>query len=158
MHARHLWACWRVCGFKTALNFHILWKGFPFMLSLVYLNMSILVPTCLCGWVADSVESNQIPRYAASDLIYHVFSHLFIIIRRVKTSISKHFWNILQSTLFIPALDTTTKFVIMTICMNVTKASLKRWQLMRIYAKTLHKIFKQQMFWLFVRIASERQF
>ena len=54
----------------------------------------------------------------------------------------------LKSTLFIPTIDTTTKFVIMTIW----------WRLMINYAKTLHNIFKQHMFLKFVRIASERQF
>ena len=39
--------------------------------------------------------------------------------------------------------------------LNVTKPLLKRWRLMRNYAKTLHNIFKQHMFWIFVRIASE---
>ena len=29
---------------------------------------------------------------------------------------------------------------------------------MRNYAKTFHNIFKQQMFWIFARIASERRF
>ena len=38
--------------------------------------------------------------------------------------------------------------------LNVKKPSLKRWWLLRNYAKTLHKIFKQYMVWIFVRIAS----
>ena len=38
--------------------------------------------------------------------------------------------------------------------LNVTKPSLKRSQLMRNYALTLHSNFKQHMFWIFVRIAS----
>ena len=42
--------------------------------------------------------------------------------------------------------------------LNVTQHSLKKRRLMRNYAKTLHDIFKQHMFWIFVRIASERQF
>ena len=33
--------------------------------------------------------------------------------------------------------------------LNVTKSSLKKRLLMRNYAKTLHKIFKQHMFWIF---------
>ena len=37
--------------------------------------------------------------------------------------------------------------------LNVTKSSLKKWRLMRNYAKTLHKIFKQHMFWIFDRIS-----
>ena len=37
--------------------------------------------------------------------------------------------------------------------LNVTKRSLNRWQLMRNYARILHRIFKQHMFWIFVRIA-----
>ena len=37
--------------------------------------------------------------------------------------------------------------------LNVTKPSLKRWQLMRNYARILYQIFKQHMFWIFVRIA-----
>ena len=42
--------------------------------------------------------------------------------------------------------------------LNVTKHSLRRWQLLRNYAHTLHIILKQHMFWIFVKIASERRF
>ena len=43
---------------------------------------------------------------------------------------------LIQSTLFIPTLNTTTKFVILTIWL-ARKPSLKRWQLVRNYAETL---------------------
>ena len=42
--------------------------------------------------------------------------------------------------------------------LNVTKYLLKRWLSIRNYAKIVHNIFKQHMFWIFVRISLERQF
>ena len=45
-----------------------------------------------------------------------------------------HTYNV-QSTLFIPTLDTMTKFI--NDNLNVMKYSLKRWRLMRNYAKNI---------------------
>ena len=63
----------------------------------------------------------------------------------------------IQSTLIISTLDTTTKFVILTISL-AQKPALKRWQLIRHYAEILFFVFPGCMFWIFVRIASPRRF
>ena len=64
-----------------------------------------------------------------------------------------HIGHTIQSTLFIPTLDTTTKFVMITIWMsrNIRWRGDSKWEIMQEYCI---KNFKQHMFWIFVRIAS----
>ena len=61
--------------------------------------------------------------------------------------------KIIQSTLILPTLDTTTKFVILTIRLT-RKPSLNQ----KLCRKIIIQYFKQHMFWIFVRTASSRQF
>ena len=73
-----------------------------------------------------------------------------------------HFWTAkkskitLQSTFLIPTLDTTTKFVIMTIWMsrNLCSRADGKWEIMQKHCIKS----SSNMFWIFVRITSERRF
>ena len=67
------------------------------------------------------------------------------------------FKNKIQWTLFIPTLDTTTKFVIMTIWLSRNLSSIgdSEWENMQEYCI---RSSSNILFWIFVRIASLRRF
>ena len=76
-----------------------------------------------------------------------------------KVKLKKISQNFVKSPLKFSLISQILVHSIWHVCSaNVTKPSLKRQQLMRNYARTLHLKFQATYVWIFIRIASLRQF